>query len=149
MLQTQAVYPATLGLLKELMAFEPLNNFNLVGGTALALQYGHIISVDLVFFSTEKFKASKLKEQFQEFAYEKNYTTKWIVDEDGTFIFQLDGIKVDVIRYPYQNIDDILIYDNIRLLSDKDIAPMKLSAIAQRGAKKIFLIFTNYLKSTP
>lgn len=50
MLQTQSVYPTTLELLKRLMAFEPLNQFNLVGGTALALQFGHRISVDLDFF---------------------------------------------------------------------------------------------------
>lgn len=39
MLQTQSVYPSTLALLKKLMNFEPLASFNLVGGTALALQF--------------------------------------------------------------------------------------------------------------
>jgi len=55
MLQTQSVHAPTLELLKELMGLKPLKNFNLVGGTALALQLGHRISVDLDLFSVEEF----------------------------------------------------------------------------------------------
>ncbi len=51
MLQYSAVYPRTLELLKKLMQEECLKPFNLVGGTALALQLGHRISVDIDLFS--------------------------------------------------------------------------------------------------
>jgi Nucleotidyl transferase AbiEii toxin, Type IV TA system len=37
------------------MTLPELNNFYLVGGTALSLQYGHRISVDIDLFSGEKF----------------------------------------------------------------------------------------------
>ena len=47
MLQTQAVYPDTLALLKKLVELEELQPFVLAGGTALALQLGHRFSVDL------------------------------------------------------------------------------------------------------
>ena len=50
MLHYETGYPATLGLLKDLMALPELSKFNLVGGTALALQIGHRISVDLDLF---------------------------------------------------------------------------------------------------
>ena len=51
MLQTRTVEPGTLGLLKDLMSMPELEHFYLVGGTALALQLGHRISVDLDLFT--------------------------------------------------------------------------------------------------
>ena len=55
MLQYNTVYTATLELLKKLMGNPLLDDFNLVGGTALALQIGHRISVDLDLFTAEGF----------------------------------------------------------------------------------------------
>lgn len=55
MLQTQTVEPGTLALLNGLMGIPELAGFSLVGGTALALKYGHRISVDLDLFSEETF----------------------------------------------------------------------------------------------
>ncbi|GEM_PF-6008546 len=45
MLSYRTVYPETLGLLKKLMKHPQLSDFFLVGGTALALQMGHRISI--------------------------------------------------------------------------------------------------------
>ncbi len=50
MLQNGSILPETLGLLKSLMAKPVLKDFNLAGGTSLALQIGHRLSVDLDFF---------------------------------------------------------------------------------------------------
>ena len=50
MLSLQTVFPDTLELLKSLMNHPLLNEMRLVGGTSLALQYGHRRSVDLDFF---------------------------------------------------------------------------------------------------
>ena len=55
MLHFETVKPDTLALLKELMSIEGLKQFNLVGGTALSLQLGHRISVDLDLFSHDSF----------------------------------------------------------------------------------------------
>ena len=145
MLQTQSVYPATLELLKQLMTFEPLAKFNLVGGTALALQFGHRISVDLDFFSYAKFNRDHVKLAIESYAQKEGLSLEWEVIEDVTLIGMLNNIKVDIIRYPYSLIDDLVIEDGIRLLSAKDITPMKLSAIAQRGSKKDFFDFYELL----
>lgn len=51
MLQFQAVSPRLLELLTRLTRYKALSSFYLVGGTALALQIGHRISVDLDFFT--------------------------------------------------------------------------------------------------
>lgn len=146
MLQTQSIYPATLELLRKLMAFEYLNSFNLVGGTALALQIGHRISIDLDLFSISDFDEKDLKLKIEKFCIENKYEYMWDIESNMSLSGTIDGIKVDFIRYPYELIDEIVIDENIRMLSIKDIAAMKLSAIAQRGEKKDFFDFYELLK---
>lgn len=136
MLQTQSVYPATLELLKQLMAFESLAKFNLVGGTALALQFGHRISVDLDFFSEDAFDTEDLKRAIiAEFG---NQNIVWNLEKDYTLLLKINDIKVDILHYPYALIDDVIVDDSIRILSPKDTGAMKLSAVSKRGAKKDF-----------
>lgn len=60
MLYLDAVYSGTLGLLKEVMRVPDLHDFNLAGGTALALQIGHRLSVDLDFFGAVGFNADEI-----------------------------------------------------------------------------------------
>lgn len=50
MLQYKTISPATLELLRALQRIDYLKEMRLVGGTALALQTGHRISVDLDLF---------------------------------------------------------------------------------------------------
>ena len=121
------------------MAFEALNQFNLVGGTALALQFWHRISVDLDFFTEEAFDVTRLKNEFIQTFSEEHII--WQLEKERTLLLKLDGIKIDIIHYPYPLIDNLIIEENIRMLSPKDIAPMKLGAIAKRGAKKDFFDF--------
>ncbi len=60
MLHTETVKPNTYSLLKELMQLEALKSFQLVGGTALALYFGHRISDDIdLFFSRHQIDLSK------------------------------------------------------------------------------------------
>lgn len=70
MLQIEAVEPRTLSLLKKLMQLPELERFALVGGTALALKYGHRTSIDIDLFFHEKFEHSiiirALSDQFKE-----------------------------------------------------------------------------------
>ena len=58
MLQTRTVEPGTLGLLKSLMSKQYIDPFFLVGGTALALQMGHRMSIDPDMFSVTDFDNS-------------------------------------------------------------------------------------------
>jgi hypothetical protein len=52
MLSIQTVLPDTLELLRNLMQQPLLKDMRLVGGTSLALQFGHRRSVDLDFFGS-------------------------------------------------------------------------------------------------
>lgn len=60
MLRKETVDAGTLELLSMLMQDNRLNDFFLVGGTALALQLGHRKSIDLDLFSLHSFNESEL-----------------------------------------------------------------------------------------
>lgn len=137
MLQYKSVYPETLELLKELMKFPELNDFFLVGGTAIALYLGHRFSIDLDLFAQTDFNAEKLKidldKTFKIISFEADVNTLNTIIE-----FKEKDIKVEFISYKYKLIKPVKIFDGIRLLELEDLISMKLSAIAGRGSKKDF-----------
>ena len=134
MLSYETVDTATPELLKRLMLVPAFNQLRLVGGTSLALQYGHRKSVDLDLFgliSLESFEiANELKKLGQ---------VQVIKQSANIHIFIVNGIKVDFVNYNYPWIDDLLLTDGIRFAKPKDICAMKLSAICGRGSKKDFI----------
>jgi predicted nucleotidyltransferase component of viral defense system len=117
-----------------------LANFNLVGGTSLALQLGHRLSIDLDFFTVNDFETIEIVNELQ-----NKLQFEIVLQKNNSLILNVEFptnsklfVKVDILKYPYQLIDKVIQYDGIRLVSIIDIIPMKLSAIANRGAKKDF-----------
>ena len=62
MLSYQTIEPHILELLKGLMSEPLFASMRLVGGTALALQYGHRSSIDLDFFGTIDSESEEIRE---------------------------------------------------------------------------------------
>ncbi len=117
------------------MTLPALQDFNLVGGTALALYYGHRLSIDLDLFSTTDFQTEivleALNKEFPDFNYGRPNAL-------GIFGF-IGDIKVDFVRYHYHPlIGEPVVDSGIRLISIADISAMKLSAILKRAVKKDF-----------
>jgi hypothetical protein len=125
MLHTRTVEPNTFELLKKLMSVQFLNDFYLVGGTALSLQIDHRKSIDLDLFSTSDFDVQDILENVK----------SEIVIQNSKRILQLvvQEVRVDFVSLPYSLIDTLVIEDGVRLASIKDITAMKLKAIAGRG----------------
>lgn len=125
------------------MLLPALEGFHLVGGTALALQIGHRISIDLDLFSPQKFDSEELLGILSE-----SYTLG--IDDKGirTLNLRINDVKVDILHYPYPLIQEPLLVDGIRMVGRKDICAMKLAAIASRAAKKdffdLFFLFREY-----
>lgn len=134
MLQKQAVEPKLLELLEFLMKEDTFKDFVLVGGTSLALQLGHRISVDIDLFGNAEVNELDFNNVLSE-----NHSTKLLKKSKSILIYSINGIKVDFVNYRYPLIDKVINYEGIRMASDKDIAAMKLSAIAGRGSKKDFI----------
>ena len=133
MLQSATVHPATLELLKKIMQMPLLQSFNLVGGTALSLQIGHRISVDLDLFSNQDFDNATIIR-----ALEAVGNLAVLVDNPPFLQVRLDDVKVDMLKYPYAFVEQYNEIEGVRLVSVETIATMKLLAIARRGAKKDF-----------
>lgn len=149
MLQYRTIYPKTLELLRKLMLLPELKDFFLVGGTSLALQLGHRISIDIDLFTQNDFDTKKLFSKLN-----KQFEISDLIEDTNTLNFNIlfpeksdNIIKIDLIKYSYPLINPIFEIDKIRLLSVEDIIPMKLSAVAGRGSKKDFYDIFHLLKS--
>ncbi len=135
MLHQETVEPATLELLNRLFSKDYLSGFALAGGTALALQLGHRISIDLDFFSDHPFNANELTKQISsDFRLDKEF----IEIEENTLNCIINNIRVQFLTYNYQQVRPDLNDGAIRLYSLPDGAAMKLNAVTNRGAKKDF-----------
>jgi predicted nucleotidyltransferase component of viral defense system len=127
------VHPKLLVVLDKLMQTEILNNFYLVGGTALALWIGHRKSVDLDFFIHQDFDSQSVA-----FALEKELSAKSIETGKNLVRCFVSGVKVEFISHQYSLLKKPEIIDNLRLASIEDLAAFKLNAIVNRGSKKDF-----------
>lgn len=137
MLQLNTVHQGTFSLLKSLASLDKLREFYLAGGTAFALQIGHRVSVDLVFFTLSMFDSNELFE-FLKDSYEVSGATRSVNSLSLFVTLHDERIKVDMIRHNYPFLQPVKHVENIRLSSLQDIAAMKLNAVANRGAKKDF-----------
>lgn len=135
MLSFGTVEPHTLELLKALTCEPLLSGMRLVGGTALALQYGHRKSVDLDFFGKINSDITEIREMLS------SYGHVLPIKETKTIcVYQIDGIKVDFVDYSrYVWIDGVIKENGLRLVTPRDIAAMKINAVEGRGAKKDFI----------
>lgn len=136
MLHTEAIEPRTFSVLKALMQIPALKNFSLVGGTALALLYGHRISVDLDLFSNKPFENSDIISALKE-AFPDSFVNRTSRPRFGIFGF-IDNLKIDLIYHPHPLIRPEIQMDDISMFSTEDIVAMKVQAILGRGRKKDF-----------
>ncbi len=134
MLQTQCVSNGLLEILIGVMQNPLFEGYRLVGGTSLALQLGHRQSIDLDFFGQQPIEEDAFLSSLKQLG-----NIQVIKKSNNILILSVNDIKVDFVHYAYPWLDSVLEMDGIRLASKKDIAAMKLNAIAGRGSKKDFI----------
>lgn len=142
MLHKETIDASTLELLKQLMADKQLNDFVLVGGTALSLQMGHRISVDLDLFVNQDFETEELREYM-----ERTYRLETDYLAFATVKGEINGVQVDCIAHSYPWIRPFVEEEGIRLASMEDICAMKLNAIAGNGTRIKDFIDVAFLSS--
>jgi hypothetical protein len=100
----------------------------LAGGTGLALQLGHRISVDLDFFTLQEFDARLLIEQLGKQPIDfKLERIEW-----GTILGHLGETKFSLFFYDYPLLEPPVKFLDNNIASIKDIATMKLLAVSER-----------------
>ena len=136
MLFLDTINPVTLDLLKRLQKLPELAETRLVGGTALALQLGHRISVDLDVFGRWNY-ADDLRARFSSVG----RVEKVSGTPDGRMsFFYIDGVKVDFVAYDmYEWLEPPIEDSGVRVAGVKDIAAMKVNATTNRGSRKDFV----------
>lgn len=142
MLHKETIDAATLELLKRLMGDERLQGFVLVGGTSLALQIGHRISVDLDLFTEKEFEADELREYL-----ERYYHLQTDYLAFATVKGEIEGVQVDCIAHAYSWLKPFVLEEGVRLASLEDICAMKLNAIAGNGTRIKDFVDVAYLSS--
>ena len=136
MLHFETVEPSTLSLLRKIITIPELKSFSLVGGTALALKFGHRKSIDIDLFSQEKLEindiTSLLEKEFgSAFRFERTNVS-------FALFCEINHVKTDLVHYPHPILSPVETEEGIRMFSNMDIAAMKINAILGRGAKKDF-----------
>ena len=117
-------------------SFGRFDNFYLAGGTALAIQIGHRLSVDFDFFSCESLPEDLLKKVKRVFVGRQLLVTYSAPEQLNLVI---DGVKVTFFNYPYQTIYSLVSYGEIKLASVLEIALMKSFSIGKRLSYKDYV----------
>ncbi|MCK4487304.1 MAG: nucleotidyl transferase AbiEii/AbiGii toxin family protein [Desulfobacterales bacterium] len=111
-----------------------LKDAYLAGGTAAALQLGHRISVDFDFFTTKEFVPRAFSAELSKLgSFQKEQADK------GTVSGKFEGIQFSLFVYEYPLIRPPLRYLSLNIADIRDIAAMKIDAVATRGAKRDFI----------
>ncbi|WP_099367537.1 nucleotidyl transferase AbiEii/AbiGii toxin family protein [Sphingobacterium sp. 1.A.4] len=130
----------TLITLMESSVFE---SFRLVGGTALSLQLGHRLSVDIDLFSDASYGSIDFKaiDEFIEktFPYYYHFSSidpamgkSYSIGTDNNNVVKLDVFYTDTFIQPP------LIVDTIRMATTEEIIAMKIDVVQRIGRKKDF-----------
>jgi hypothetical protein len=140
---SEGVSEVLFNSIKELTSLNELVNFNLGGGTNLAIKYNHRESTDIDLFSQGILGIEpmrKIEQSIKEMFDPEYFSLLNLEHENLCFartILPQSGIKVEII----QNLKNLLQPETIkglRLIHDDDIGALKLLAAASRGSQKDF-----------
>lgn len=110
-------------------------HFYLAGGTALAMQLGHRISLDFDFYTEKEFNPEALLQDVQKYFKDVRLVRR----AKNTLILDIDNVEVSFFSYPYPLISPLIKIPEVNLASIEDISCMKMVAIIQRGTKRDFI----------
>ena len=130
-------------ILNQLMEFEELKSFRLVGGTSLSLLLGHRISVDIDLFSDLEYNTidfiaidNLFSRSFGYVDYglsgNNSFGKSYFIGNSKDDTVKVDLFYTDTFKYP------ILKHQKLRLSQLEEIVAMKLEVIGQNGRKKDF-----------
>ena len=134
MLYQETVEPRTLELLRQLLDLPILAPFALLGGTSLALRWGHRKSEDLDLFSNELFSEDAVLENIEASFGAVTVT----LHEKQTLRLFIEDVKVEIIAPKKTYLKPFEQLEGIRLFSAEDAMAFKMNAIERRGSKKDF-----------
>ncbi len=133
-------------LLENITNTISIQNYYMIGGTALSLQLGLRESYDFDFCIPKDFNNELLLEELQKLG-----QTEVRQNQKGTLDVILNGVQVSFFYYPNAVIKEFINpkeMPKLKLANILDIAVMKVVAISGRGAKKDFFDLYNILNKS-
>ncbi|MFH1262857.1 MAG: nucleotidyl transferase AbiEii/AbiGii toxin family protein [Pseudomonadota bacterium] len=113
--------------------------FYLAGGTAIALQLRHRISLDLDLFSGTNELRDRDRDSILR-ALRPAGGLEVVENSEGTLNLRIDGAAVSLFHYPYPLVHVVAgKWQGLPVADLRDIGAMKLSAVVGRGSKKDFI----------
>jgi Nucleotidyl transferase AbiEii toxin, Type IV TA system len=122
------------GVFQELHLRSALRSLYLAGGTGLALHLGHRRSQDLDFFSQQPVDPDKIVGKIQALA-----GFSLVAKGAETLHATVQGVKVSFLGYAYPMLFPFESFLEVNVADPRDIACMKISAIAGRGTRRDFV----------
>jgi len=106
----------------------------LAGGSALALHFGHRVSIDFDFFTNLSFSSEELARGLRRIG---DFRPRTVLKDtlEGSF----NGTRFTTFYYQYPLLFPTINYQGISIADPRDIAAMKIAAVMDRGAKKDFM----------
>ncbi len=111
-------------------------DFYLAGGTGLAFQLGHRISIDFDFFQ-EKYIPINLLEKISNIF--KTPQIKIVVNHPEQLTVAVLGINLTFARYPFPVISKFINEQGVKILPALEIAAMKAYALGRRATLKDYV----------
>jgi len=131
---TKTLYRNTEEILDRLSRVKLPPKTYLSGGTGLALQLGHRVSIDLDFFTPSKFIPKQIASRLK-----SSVSLNVGQAIQGTIIGNIGQIRFSLFRYDYPLLFPCKHFLKIKVSDIKDIAAMKIAAITGRGTKRDFI----------
>jgi hypothetical protein len=113
------------------------DDFYLAGGTGLALQLGHRVSVDFDLFIEDAIKRSLLPKVQDVFGPSRSISP--LVNNPEELTVLVDGVKVTFLSYPFPTFEALVRLDGVFVLSIREIAATKAYTIGRRGSFKDYV----------
>lgn len=136
MFHLSTINDETYVLLKEIFSIPEIeNNFALAGGTSLAFQIGHRVSIDLDIFSPQQFDTTEIEIILSS---HKNWKFTPVNKNSRMLFCYINDIKCDFVHEPATILKPFIIDDGVSYFSVEDIAAMKMHTICGRGKRKDF-----------
>ncbi|OGM07117.1 hypothetical protein A2130_00585 [Candidatus Woesebacteria bacterium GWC2_33_12] len=142
MLYTQNLNKNQLIIYEKLKAFN--SDFVLAGGTSLMLQINHRKSYDFDCFSEKPLNKSLLRKVKKVFG----NSIHILIDNNSLLLFTTpQGVKVDLVYYPYKPLHQIIKNAPISLFGFRDIASNKAYTIGRRATWRDYVDLFCLLKN--